>query len=263
MITLESFIGALMQQLAMARQMSDGASVHIAEGYLQNELLKGFPVPRMQLRDVEMELNFGVASKLESASFLEDDEVQKNLTYQLQDLLSSFPSQPEFKDYFSQNAPLQARWKAGLASMSQRFAQILSRPASDPVDLAHSLALSVQNYFYETAAEEQKPAVAPLLLLLVKPSPFWLAQGVKPESETVPLQKLIESRIAAMLRSLQGAQQAPGAPAPMALNVLVGTADLGKLDTALLNKIKITINPSDLRWIVSEKNSQKIYTLGS
>ena len=45
MITVKAFVGALMEQVAAARTISDQASVQIAGQHFDHELLRGFPVP--------------------------------------------------------------------------------------------------------------------------------------------------------------------------------------------------------------------------
>ena len=103
-----------MGEAARARAISDQASLHIAGQYLHNEFLRGFSVPRMLIRDLEVDLNFAVASKVRGGFFLEDAEVQKHISYRIRDFLGGLPSHRDFKPYFRKDAELAARWAAGL-----------------------------------------------------------------------------------------------------------------------------------------------------
>ena len=55
---LGDFIGHLMAELAIARVQADMESIRIAELYSGHELLRHFPVPRIRLPDVQIDLPF-------------------------------------------------------------------------------------------------------------------------------------------------------------------------------------------------------------
>src|SRR5262245_25885704 len=99
MITLKSFLGAFLEQVTIARAMGDSASVRVAEQYRNHEFLKGFPIPRMHIKDLQLELNFAVASKAGASSIFEDEEVKKNICLKIRQFVATLPDQERFKQF--------------------------------------------------------------------------------------------------------------------------------------------------------------------
>ena len=251
MITLDAFLGGLLAGAARARTVSDKASVQIADQYLRHDLLKGFPVPRMQVRDLEVVLHFAVSSKLAAASSLQDDEVQRSICYQMTDFLGGLPAHRDFKDYFGTDAQLAGKWTASLEAMTRRFSQVMAKVA-DSASAIHGLSLSVRNYFYETAPEHRRKDVSSLL-----------ARRLRKTGEERSMQGIIEEQIRTIVTSMEQVTPEAGENGALNFNILVGAAELEKLNPAVLNSIKITLNPADRRWVVSEHDGQKVYTLGT
>ena len=63
MTTIRAFIGDLIQQLNRARLMADVTSAEIAHIYARHEYLKGFPIPKMKVQNIELEFNFAIAEE--------------------------------------------------------------------------------------------------------------------------------------------------------------------------------------------------------
>lgn len=251
-ITVGAFVGALVAETARGRAISDRASIQIAEQYLHHELLRGFSVPRMQIRDLEVDLNFAVASSQRGAFFLEDDEVQKNIGYRMRDFLASLPRHRDFNSYFRNDAHLVARWTSGLDEMTRRFHHVLVRPGMDSASVIHGLSLSVQNYFYELAPDDLQLRVSSLLS-----RPINKARGAD------SMQTMIEREIQTIVTSADKSEPQESPESPPNLKILVGAAQLEKLSPNLLSKMKITVSPSDRKWVVSEKDGEKVYILGT
>jgi len=252
MITVKAFVGALLDEVAQARVLSDQASLHVAQRYLDNDLLRGFPVPRMQISTIDLELNFAVASRLDGPSFLDDEEVQRNVGYQLRELLHSLPGRPEFHAYFGKDVELAARWRNGLGEMTTRFVKVLARPSTEVAGVVRALSLSAQNYFCESAPEELRHKVSALLGQAM--------DGYKAEGAD-SMKAIVEREIVAILSALDKSVKEEAAGGPPDLNVLIGAAELEKLNPGLLHRVKITVSPSDRRWVATEQDGKKIYIL--
>lgn len=56
-LQLQEYIGSLVASISDARMMSDARSAMLAEEYARHPILKHFPIPRMRIEDVEMEIN--------------------------------------------------------------------------------------------------------------------------------------------------------------------------------------------------------------
>jgi len=251
-LTVGSFIGALLAETAMGRSISDRASVEIAQQYLHHELLRGFSVPRMQIRDIEMDLNFAVAPRARSSSAFEDEEVRKHIAYRLRDFLASLSGLRDFSPYFRNDKELAARWASGLDEMTVRFRNILSRPVEDSASVVHSLSLSVQNYFYESAFGDLRLTVS-----------SHLASPLRKAGKTVSMKAIIEREVRAIVASADRSAPEESSELPGNLGILVGPVQLEKVNPALLNKMKITVTPSDRRWVASDQDGKKVYILGT
>ncbi len=58
--TLQEYIGTLVSSISDARMMSDARSALLAEEYAKHPVLKHFPIPRMRIDDVEMEISLAL-----------------------------------------------------------------------------------------------------------------------------------------------------------------------------------------------------------
>jgi hypothetical protein len=252
MVRIEEFVGVLLGAIAKGRAISDQASVRVAEHYLNHELLKGFPVPRMQISDLEVNVNFALAATARECLLLEDEEVQKSIRYRMRDLLGSLPGHPDFKAYFRNDSSLEAKWKGGLGDLDRRLEQVLRSHHTDFPALIHKLSVSAHNYFYEHAPDDLGLNVSSLL-----------ASPVKGRKDNKSMRLLIEDHVreTIMLRREGGEEVSPGAPAE--LNILLGAEELEKLNPSLLNRLKITVSPADRRWISSERDGHKVHILGT
>lgn len=251
-IAVGDFVGALVGETARARAISDLASVQIAERYLHHELLRGFTVPRMQIRDLEIDLNFAVASKSSAGSFLEDEEIQRNISHRIREFLGGLPGVRGFRLYFGNDAKLAARWAGGLEEMTRRFRHILSRPGADCASAISGLSLSVQNHFYESASGGLRSNVSSLL-----------ARPIGKAGAAGSMRAVIEREIESIVMSV--AKRGPGGSPESApgVEILVGAAQLEKLNPASLSKMKLTLSPSDRRWVATDQDGKKVYILGT
>ena len=58
MISLGDFLGQILAELSIARSHADLEAVRIAELYANHSLLKHFPIPRVRVKDVNLEIPF-------------------------------------------------------------------------------------------------------------------------------------------------------------------------------------------------------------
>lgn len=67
MTYLGDYIGHILGELTIARAQADGETVRLAEFYADHELLKHFPVPRLRLQDIQLEIPVLVLDITDSA----------------------------------------------------------------------------------------------------------------------------------------------------------------------------------------------------
>jgi len=251
MITIDAFVGALLGEIAKGRGIGDQASVRLAEHYLHHDLLKGFPVPRMQVSTLEIDLSFAVAANARENHLLEDQEVQKGIRFQVRDFLAGLPQDRDFREYFRDDVSLAAKWRKGLGGLHDRLEHVLAKPAPDREALIQKLSMSAQNYFHESAPEDLRLAVGKLL-----------ARPPRRRKNGRSMVKVIEDQIRAIV-AVVGENEPQAAEPPADFKVLVTAAELDKVNPSLLNRMKITVSPADRRWVTSEKDGEKVHILGT
>jgi hypothetical protein len=248
MITLDEFVGALLAGVTRGRALSDSASAQVAQQYAEHDLLKGFPIPRMTIQHLDAELTFAVASKLGAAAALVDAELQKNATYRLSQMLSALPEEPVLQEYLGNNAESGAAWRKGLDGFALRLGTVLAQPATNLDEVLSALTVTIVNYVYEST-----DTVARAKLFGGRASNGELARG-----SADALSAFIEARVRAVLAPIMPTQR-PDSDSRLA--ILVSASELEGLNPAVLHKAKVTIAPSDRRWIEIEQNGVKVKVL--
>ena len=250
MVTARLFVAALLEEISRARELSDRASVRVAQSYLRDEFLRGFPVPRMQIGNLEMELNFMLASKVREATHLEGKEVQKNVSYQLRSYLHEMPRNGAFKTYFRSDAELSKSWLHGLDDVTRRFQQVLEHGGVEHSDIVHNLCLAVHNYFHESSPPQLRSTIADLLAK---------SRG---KGNTGAYTVLIAAHVEEVMASVRAPAQSDE-ESSSDVNLLIGAAELEKYPAALLQKMKLTISHADRRWVITDQNGTKVHVLGT
>jgi|GEM_PF-3436157 len=277
MISLSQFVGALLEGTVNGRAKSDVASVRLAEAYLKHELLKVFPVPRMQIQDVEIDLQFAIDPNLPPNTLFAEEEVRKNICYKIQHFLLGLPQDKEMKEFFSQDEELAKTWNSKLTQLMQRIEQLLNRQNLDKATLLHLLNLAIENFFHEVAFARPKPN-----LLSFISSIFHHSSTQKPTSSLKDriiayVQQVIDAAISDRPISIAAAKNAAAKDAAAEpadtdadtdidadlpdLQVLIKASDLEGLTPSQIQKLKLVLHASDRKWIKLDKQGEEEYIL--
>ena len=62
MPTLNQVVGTILQDIGKAKQVADMSSKEISEKYRQDGILKHFPIPRVGIKDLTINLKFAVTN---------------------------------------------------------------------------------------------------------------------------------------------------------------------------------------------------------
>ncbi|MCK9919347.1 hypothetical protein MXD81_60475 [Microbacteriaceae bacterium K1510] len=253
MITVRQFVGALLEEVTKARAISDAASARIAQQYLKHDLLKGFPVPRMHVREIELELCFAIGPNTEGASMFDDGEVRQNIRHQLRHLLEDLPDQPDVAPHFASAPDLKSKWTAGLEGLDQRFDQAMTRKDATRVAVVNALSMIIENYLYETVSTDRG--------LLARVARVW--RNPANAAENQPINDAVREQVRNIIVSLDTIDTEGEVVSDLLdLNILVESADLEKLNPSRIQKMKLVFNASDRRWVASEVDGQKTHILG-
>jgi hypothetical protein len=252
MITLRDFVGAMLGEVSRARVTSDGASARIANQYLNDDLLRAFPVPRMTIKDIKFELSFAVAPVQTGELSLGDEEVQKNIGYRLQSLMEELVDQSAFSSYFKADQKIATNWRAGLGDLSRRVVQVISKQANAAPQLAAHISRVVENHFYESA-----PATLRSQLPEILSHPVHKAG----EDKAATMSSIIAARVADIVQTAANLRPPSAADDPLSVSILVGAQELEGLPVERLQKISFSIDSSDRKWVTMDVNGKKSYIL--
>lgn len=245
MITIRQFVGALLEEVTKARAISDAASVQIARKYLNHDLLKGFPVPRMQIREIDIVLNFAVAGTVKGVSIFDDEEVRKNALNKLRQFVQGLPGIPDLAEYFTRDPNLSERWTSNLNDLVGRFDNVLSKKDANPAQIIKSISLTIENYFYETVAD--KPTHGMLHFV----STMFGNAGASGAAQQ-PANDYIEDQVRQIVSSLDSAEGEAGVISDLLdLSVLLGAEELEKLNPERLQKMTLKFGSSDRKWMTT------------
>ncbi|MBP7703653.1 MAG: hypothetical protein KA105_00050 [Caulobacter sp.] len=252
MITIRQFVGSLLSELARARVLSDASSAHIAQRYLGHDILKAFPVPRMHLKDVEVELNFAVASMVQQVDPMQDDEVRRNVAARLTTFVRGLPETPDLAPHFQAESNLASRWNAGLPAFETKLMQALGKLPPQRSAQTTRLSILIENYIHGQAADPSASGLVSRLLGLFRP----------PTEGAGPLSDMIRENVGQVLAGVH----APDADSAalddlLDLNVLIGADDLERLAPERLQRIKLTFTSADRKWIATDSGGQTTHVL--
>lgn len=247
MLTAKTFIGSLLDQISLAQAMSDRASVAIADEYLQDDLLKGFPVPRMQINQMDLELNFTVPSRLAGARRLDDVEVQKNITYRLRQMLQELPARPELNGIIDPRSAFTDKWSTGLDELANRLRGIVANTDLGYDEVLSRLGVCIENYVYESVSDDVRASVGAALFVQ--------------RDKVSPLTAVLDQGIREVMDLLPSETDEAATSDPLDVCVLVGPADLDKASAGCVNKMTVSISPANRRWVVSQQNGQPVHML--
>ncbi len=255
MVGLHEFVNALLEGIITGRGMSDGASARVAQQYLKHDLLKGFPIPRMKVAELEAELQFAVASPLVTQSTVASNEIGKNISYRIQYLLLSVANNPSIKGFFSKKKGSRQKWNDRSIELSQSLDAILSNQDINGDLAVDMLSLSVQNFFYAIAIDCSAPELLTEIGNILVPEsnqnnehPLTdaIAEEIKKIVNSVPT--IDDSNIR---RSPELTDSLPG------LNILVTASELEGLDASQVQKLKLVCHAGDRKWIKKDGGTEE------
>jgi hypothetical protein len=250
-VTIRQFVGAMLEQITRARVAADAASVRVAHQYLQHEVLKGFSVPGMHVREVELELTFAVAPGWKPAGDFAGPDARLSAVNQLEHFVEQLPDHAEVKPYFDRDRGLAARWRASLPALRERFDRTLADNSGDAAPAA-AIGLLIENHFYATVQDGRE-----LLSLITLPFTRNRAAAPRPA-----VHQYILDGVSGILDSVsQTAGSAEALLDAPDIRVLIGSDELDRVPRERLHRMKLTIGSNDRRWVVSEADGQQVHTL--
>jgi len=266
-MTLRTFIGSILQQVTKARAASDACSSQLAQQYLKHEYLRGFPVPRMNIKDMEMQLSFAVANRLPE-QILSQPEASQNIIQKIHLFLLSLYDDSNFKSYFSKEPDLLAEWKTETDALSNKLKDVLTGQTNTET-LIKVLAICVENSLNTIALKQpQQPFIQVIVYILQLRGSI---EGPPP-----PLNDLLTHQVRVIIETItQPVSEQASLPASkggsesndlldddlLDMEILVGAAQLEALGSKHMQNLKINLTHSDRKWVAIDEGGTKKYIL--
>jgi len=124
MANLDRVLGAIISNVARGRSQGDAAVVELAKMYLADDVLKSFPIPRMSLDEVVIELRVGISAMAQPGFTA---EARQLLLERLDNTLHSLPErETALGDVMGrEGAPARTLWQSQRASRLEAVARML------------------------------------------------------------------------------------------------------------------------------------------
>ncbi|GAB6274940.1 MAG: hypothetical protein STSR0004_18050 [Peptococcaceae bacterium] len=242
MASLGEVLGALISQVGKGRGQADLAVLEVAEVYRNHPLLAEFPVPRMTLDEVVVELKMSIAATPVSGRFLAPkarSEVLAQLGKRAEDLINT---EPFLKDLGRECPELKVVWKDVQKEVLQRLTEIIPAEIEiEPKAIACSVASLIRGQLVEAmlAQEARVPAEKALSILKKEVSRL--------ETKLVPQ---IQENISKVLQAQP--------PLTDRLEVLIAASELENIPPEKITVMKLTLREADRAWTQIDTEADKV-----
>lgn len=265
MVTLGKFISAFMNGLAKGRSKADHTSYQVSQAYLGHDFLRGFPVPRMTIKNVELEVSFAVGPATRFDHLLGEPEVVAHVLNRLREDFRELRNSNSFQQLLGHASVSDAQWSAELDTLFASMQRILGMPQADPATLVHTLSIAIENFFHRL---QQRDSGGGLLSELKQFfSSTTTASETKDNGAGLTVRNWATQHVKdALAAGLPPGELQFGEDGKLGdddeLVILVGS-DLEGKGSHLIHKAKLSFASEDRKWVSSgEKEGEKVYTLG-
>lgn len=230
--TLAEVVGAVMAGLAEARSLGDRLSRDLADLYERDNLMRAFPVPRMEYANVEIDLPFAVRSVGGSRG-------------------------PGYDLLREEGARLAAKARESVASERLTAAALDAATKAATAEATEALLLADLRESQPTA--EQSNLTATRIA-----QAFVDALSVRNRERRTALMTLVRTEVNPVVKeALQTLAAARvGGGAPPAVSVFVTSTELANVPEGTIARVKITANTRNYEWtMVDQKNGEPVHKL--
>lgn len=261
MVPLGKFLSAFMNGLTKGRSQADHTSHQLSQAYLGHDVLRSFPVPRMTVKDVELELSFAVGTSVSLDSLLREPEIVTCILNQISGDLDQLRDSPAAAQLLGGVMVAEARWSSERDGLMTSMRRLLAAPPAEAATLLHTMTIALVNFFHRL----RQPGGGDGLMREVR-SFFSSDKSASdaPDSDASVRQWAAEHASSALTGALPaGVLQTSDGDQDGAdeLVILVG-ADLEGTPAHLIHKAKLSFIAEDRKWVSSEDQAgEKVYTL--
>lgn len=228
MVSLGEVVDALISQVGKGRAQADAETVKLAEIYKDDPLFSSFPVPRMALDEVVIDLKVAVSTgPSRGISFTR--ESREKVLDRIEKLVDDLPHRYRYV----QNMPEDpAIWNPVRTKISEEVAEIIPAEVDvEPKSITVGTTAAVQRNIMQAIAH-------PKFKITRK------GMGSFVEDDALRMEKYLRSEIEKIITEIVKSQPPP----KERLDVLVSAADLREIPSDKITNVRLTLRESDLSW---------------
>ncbi len=232
MASLGDVLGGILNQINKGRSQADVAALEIANIYKDHPLLSSFPIPRVTLEEVTIDLKMSIAqvpSKHNYFSPIVRSEIIRLLKTEITGLAEK---EPQFGSFLSKSGEFNKLWQElQIQSLEKISGLIPLNSEADPQILANSIATFLSNDISKIIARPETHLGINALREF--------SSKISPQLETNFKNRLLEliNQILDVNKSTQDR-----------FEILVATEELEKIPPEKITTMKFSIKESDRSW---------------
>ncbi|MGC1121624.1 MAG: hypothetical protein WBA22_11080 [Candidatus Methanofastidiosia archaeon] len=229
MANLGEIVGAIIAQVGRGRTQADAETVEIAETYKDNPLFSSFPVPRMTLDEVVIDLKMAVSTGPTTGASL-TPESQKEILKRVDTLVNDLPRRYRYVQNMPDNPTI---WNPARAKIAEEITDLVPvGVAVDPKSIVVGATAAIQQNVVQAIAH-------PAFKVITRKT-----MGSFVEEDVPRMEKYVKSEIDKIVTDVVTSQP----PTEGRVEVLVSASDLEGIPAEKISTVRLTLRESDLSW---------------
>lgn len=229
MANLGEVVGAIIAQVGRGRTQADAETVEIAEIYKDDPLFSSFPVPRMTLDEVVIDLKVAVSTGPTQGISL-TPQSQKEILDRVNTLVNDLPNRYRYV----QNMPAHPNiWNPARVKIAEEITDLVPvGVAVEPKSIIVGATAAIQQNVIQGIAH-------PAFTVITRKT-----MGSFVEEDVPRMEKYVKSELEKIVTDVVKTQPSP----EERLDVLVSASDLEGIPTEKISTVRLTLRESDLSW---------------
>jgi hypothetical protein len=229
MANLGEVVGAIIAQVGRGRTQADAETVEIAEIYKDDPLFSSFPVPRMMLDEVVIDLKVAISSGPARGTSL-TPQSQREILERVNTLINDLPNRYRYV----QNMPdYPAIWNPARVRIAEDITDLVPiGVAVEPRSIVVGATAAIQQNIMQAIAH-------PAFKVVTRKT-----MGSFVEEDVPRMEKYVRSELEKIVTDVVKTQP----PSEERLDVLVSASDLEGIPTEKISTVRLTLRESDLSW---------------
>jgi len=242
MASLGEVLGAVISQIGKGRCQADMTTIEVAKLYKDHPLLSGFPVPRVTLEEVVVDLKIAIATVPAPGKFI-TPKAKREVLAQLKEMTNNIIEKEPSLTALSKRYPeLQRVWKSTHPQIVERLSELIPAEVEvEPKSIGYGLVSIIAGYLKDVI-------LAPKVKIPLATARDFLTKGV------IQIETKLASQIQETISKVLEAQPS----IKDRLDILVTASDLQTIPTEKVTTLKLTLREADRSWTQIETEKGEI-----